>query len=120
MREGWDVLASDAGADPALCGLASVPTGPVATGGYSYLHRDVPVFAEPIAEVAATGAIPDGANEAILAPGVPVPRGYHVATTSDGDRLVRRRGSCGRPPPSISFDLGRPSLIHKASRTHGS
>ena len=108
LREGWNVLASRAGTDGVLCGLASVPTGPVVTGGYSYLHRNVPVFAVTLDDLRATRELPRGANEAILGARAPVPRGYHVVSTSGQFRLARRAGRCGPPPATASSELGGP------------
>jgi len=80
-----------AGAQPDLCGLALVGYGPIWTGGYTYLHRDVPILWGPSIE---TGA----ANYALAPTTFEVPGDFRTIATIGEAKLVRRPGDCGTPP----------------------
>jgi hypothetical protein len=83
-----------AGAKPDLCGLALVGYGPIWTGGYTYLHRDVPILA---------GMPTDGSANYVLARATePLPAGYEVVSSIEDAKLARRAGPCAPPPASYT------------------
>jgi hypothetical protein len=84
-----------AGADPDLCGLALGDYGPIWTGGYTYLHRDVPiVWVEPIQI--------QSANYVLARAASPLPEQYKTIKTIGEAKLARRAGTCIPPPTSYS------------------
>jgi hypothetical protein len=95
-----DRLLVRAGQESDLCGLALTNLTPMWTGGYTYLHRDVPFF--PISSrVLAEGPL-TGANYAIAGASMtPAPNLTLVASEEDL-KLYRRDGECGPPPPDYS------------------
>jgi hypothetical protein len=97
--EGWNVLASQAGKRNDLCGLATTPLQTIATGGYTYIHRDVPVFALHTRQPTDIQRERAGANYLIAKKQLPIPTGYRVIARSRGYLLTKRNGGCGRPPP---------------------
>lgn len=91
----------DAGARPDLCGLALVGMGTIWTGGFSYLHRDVPYFAVPLRPVAleqGLGRYATSANYAIAPEVLPELSGYRAIESRGAFTLLRRDGACGPPP----------------------
>jgi phosphatidylinositol glycan class B len=100
-RENDDVnrLYWAAGTRPDLCGLALVAHGEVWTGGYAYLHRDVPIVAvsAPLA-AAGLGPVRASCNYALLATRAALPPGYVEVDRRGARRLARRPGACGPPP----------------------
>jgi hypothetical protein len=94
-------LFEQAGRHADLCGLAAPAMNPYWTGGYTYLHRRVPLLwsASP----------PDlaAANYVIVSPGQRLddPR-YQVIAAAWAYTLQRRDGDCG-PPPRGSAGFGR-------------
>jgi hypothetical protein len=84
-----------AGAQEDLCGLAMAGAAPIWTGGYSYLHRDVPiVWIEPI---------DDSATNYVLARAdLPLPDRYAVVERIGEAQLARRPGACAPPPASYT------------------
>jgi hypothetical protein len=92
-----DRLLARAGRESDLCGLALAGLNPIWTGGYTYLHRDVPFF--PISPRAlAMGAL-TGANY-VIAKAAMSHRPELTLVASEGDiNLYRQDGACG-PPPS--------------------
>ena len=84
-----------AGQQPDLCGLALVEQGPVWSGGYTYLHRDVPIIWMTTVE-------PDPANYVLAHVDVPLPAEYTIVKTIGEGKLARRPGSCGPPPPAYT------------------
>lgn len=104
--EGWNRLASRAGDEPDLCGLATTLV-PIFSGGYSYLRRDVPMFGIDIREITERATIPDGANYVIADARLPLARGYRVVDTAGGFTLARRTGGCGPPPDWYTRTLVR-------------
>ncbi len=84
-----------AGADPDLCGLALGDYGPIWTGGYTYLHRDVPIlWVEPIQI--------QSANYVLARAATPLPEQYTTVKTIGEAKLARRSGTCTPPPASYT------------------
>ncbi len=81
----------EAAAQPALCGIIVAGVHPAVTGGFSYLHRNVPLlFYWP----GALGA----ANFYLARAGIVAPPGYGEVFSVDDMRLFRRPGGCTAPP----------------------
>ncbi len=75
-----------------LCGLVVTGFAPWLTGGYTYFHRDVPLFYDfRVPELAAS-------NYLIAAAGMRVPDSYVEVSRADGVVLLRREGRCAPPP----------------------
>jgi hypothetical protein len=94
--DGTDRLMARAGRESALCGLAIDNIYPIWTGGYSYLHRDVPYFPIP-PQAFASGSVP-GANYVIAGADAPHSADFVVVASAGDSRLYRRPGTCGAPP----------------------
>jgi hypothetical protein len=106
--ESWNRLLSVAGERASLCGLAVAPLNIVFTGGYSYLHRDVPLF-NADRHALRNGREPHrSANHLIVPDDYPAPAGFVEVTRNGDTRLLARPGGCDAPPPSYSRDLARP------------
>jgi GPI mannosyltransferase 3 len=78
-----------------LCGLAVVAYAPLWSGGYTYLHRDVPILWMMSVEK-------DAANYVVAPVEFPLSPEYSVIETIGDARLARRPGSCSAPPPSYT------------------
>jgi hypothetical protein len=91
------------GARSDLCGLSLGGTHAVWTGGYSYLHRNVPVLNEPPDTLDTIWAV----NYVIAPPHVVAPPTFVEVDSQDDLRLLRRRGECAPPPPSWSATFGK-------------
>jgi hypothetical protein len=93
-----------AGAPDDLCGLALIGTSAIWTGGYSYLHRDVPFYAVA-PETLVAGGRPwqqnaAGANFLIAHEDFRELLGAWQTVATQGKwLLLRRAGGCGPPPP---------------------
>ncbi len=87
-REGVQRALWAAGEQPAICGLLVVGIRPAWTGGYSYLHADVPIYGELFPEVFA-------AANFIIGPeaGRP-PAPFERLAAFDGWALSGRPGPC--------------------------
>jgi hypothetical protein len=75
------------------------------SGGYSYLHRDVPLMG--IDAVHASRLAPF-ANYLIGHTEVPAPSGYVSVRSFDAWSLFRRDGACAPPPPGYSRKFWNP------------
>jgi phosphatidylinositol glycan class B len=84
-----------AGEQPDLCGLALLGYGPIWTGGYTYLHRDVPIL---------WGTSIDGelANYVLARTAIALPQEYVTIKTIGEAKLARRSGPCTSPPESYT------------------
>ncbi len=104
-REAVNRLLWAAGKQPDLCGLALIDYGPIWTGGYTYLHRDVPILWDvSIGAVAkpGLGAIGASTNYVLTRAEVKLPEEYSTILTIDEAKLARRAGSCAAPPDSFT------------------
>jgi phosphatidylinositol glycan class B len=96
-------LLSLAGTLPQVCGVALVRPTLTWSGGYSYLHRHV-----PLATVRKT---PDPrnyrawANVILARAGKPLPMGYTEIATMSGIVLAQRAGGCAEPPPELRSEV---------------
>ena len=102
--EGVNRLLWAAGKRPDLCGLAIINLRPVWTGGYAYLHRDVPVLYAPIEALADSelGGVRASANYVLTGAAFPLPAEYETVETIGDTKLARRRGACAAPPDSYT------------------
>lgn len=94
-----------AGEQPDLCGLGLVGFGPVWTGGYTYLHRDVPILWETPGEALAKpglGAVGAATNYVLTGVEIPLPEAYTTVETRGEVKLARRLGPCAAPPASYT------------------
>jgi hypothetical protein len=97
----WEV-----GKQPDLCGVLLVGTTTIWSGGYSYLHRDVPfLWATHPLEVR-EGA--RAANYLIAPPSFPEPAPYVQVHDFRGWRALRREGGCAPPPPGYTRQFWNP------------
>jgi len=93
------------------CGVIVKTLDLVAQGGYTYLHRDIPLAFKD------TGDTRKFANYVIAGPKVPVGQQYFLVRKVGDMSIYRRRGTCVVPPgwsPPVASH--RPSLdeIEKA------
>jgi hypothetical protein len=98
--EGANRLLALAGERADLCGLAVVDTNPFWVGGYTYLHRDVPLFwqAQTPAERAAVNYLVAPLTSA-------PPAGPALVSIDHGFALYRREGGCALPPAGYARAL---------------
>jgi len=105
--EGVNRLLARAGQQPDLCGVATAGVNAYWTGGYTYLHRRVPLLWQAGAtELAA-------ANYLIVGPpGDLRPPGYGPIDQDRGYRLLKRAGGCRPPVGAVQrYDRLRPGGI---------
>ncbi len=95
-EEGPNLAFWEAGKDPELCGIIMVGIPIIATGVYSYLHREVPIITRMD-----TGAANYLAAPALMQP----PHGYRLVKSfrKDDYALFKRPGTCSPPPPWFSY-----------------
>jgi hypothetical protein len=106
-------LARIAGQDPALCGIAMRDMEYWQSGGYAFLHRDVPLYfpivRRPDGRIDFAAESAPAWNELIALPASPVPTGYaKVAcrpTATGGLCLYRRPGGCREDQAAHSVRL---------------
>ena len=110
--ESWNRLLSMAGEQASLCGVAVAPLNIVFTGGYSYLHRDVPLFNGDWKAIRSGQKPPRNANDLIVPDSYPVPAGFHEMRRDGGARLLVREGGCARSSRD-SRDLPRPPALRR-------
>lgn len=108
--EDINLLLVRAGRLPGLCGLAvTAGRNIVQNGGYTYLHRDVPVIGlwnapEKIAAPAVTGS----ANHLLMPARVAAPPGYEEVARIGEAALHRREGACSPFPGTLERRFVRP------------
>jgi hypothetical protein len=105
--EGVNRLLARAGRQSDLCGLATAGVNAFWTGGYTYLHRRVPLLWQAGASELAA------ANYLIVAPPVDLrPPGYGPIDQERGYRLLKRAGTCRPPVGAVqTYDRMRPGGI---------
>ncbi len=96
--EGVNLSLRKAGEEPDLCGVLLAGPSVVWTGGYTYLHRDVPFLAT---DVAASELVPF-ANYVIMPSMFPAPPGYTPLDSIREWTLLRRQGGCRPAPPNFA------------------
>jgi hypothetical protein len=107
--DGYNRLLSRVGTERSICGLAVTPNNVIWLGGYSYLHRDIPMFFIDPNALVSTGQVPAGANAVLMDKRIPIPTGFHAISTSRDAVLVARSGTCGKPPATYTRIFPRPS-----------
>lgn len=99
LGEGINLALWSASRKPDLCGVVLVGVPLVYTGGFSYLHKDVPLF------TAGTPPEQSSANYWIGPLGYPAPPAYRFVRTFDDFTLFRRDGACTPAPAYYSRNL---------------
>lgn len=101
-----NTLLLEAGRQRDLCGLGLLGTQEIWGGGYSHLHRDVPLFTivpEAAIEAGDLGRAAAGANYVIAHRGLAaLAQGWRTRAERSAWVLLQRNGPCGPPPPSYS------------------
>ena len=105
--EGVNRLLARAGRQPDLCGVATAGVNAYWTGGYTYLHRRVPLLWQ------AGGNELAAANYLIVGPpGALRPPGYGPIDQDRGYLLLKRAGACRPPVGAVkTYDRLRPAGI---------
>jgi hypothetical protein len=102
-------LLSRAGTLPQVCGVALVRPAVTWSGGYSYLHRQVPLAT--VRQHPDPSTYRSWANVILARAGKPLPAGYQEITQLSGTVLAQRAGGCAAPPPQVRSELLlRPAL----------
>ncbi|HVU74157.1 MAG TPA: hypothetical protein VHE83_14425 [Mycobacteriales bacterium] len=97
-EQSTNVLLSRAGARSDVCGVLLASEAPIWTGGFSYLQRDIGLYAPGDLSIPSDGTLPGQIN-AIIAPTTSAARAPFVAVTSDGPQtLYVRPGGCTAAP----------------------
>jgi GPI mannosyltransferase 3 len=92
-------LLSAAGRLRTTCGVVVLAQRLTWTGGYSYLHRDVPLAST--AQNKAAGNWRAWANVVVTSGQEPLPQGYAVVARSGPEVLAERGGSCAAAPAAV-------------------
>jgi len=92
-------LTLEMGEKPDLCGALTVGTARAWTGGYTYLHREVPIFFDKEPRNFAAS------NYAIGAPDEKLPAGWRVLHARGKYALWRRDGTCSAVPADWSLNM---------------
>ena len=98
--EGANLGLAEAGKQNDLCGVLLGGLGAVWSGGFSYLHRDVPFLT--FEQAPHPGDLLPFANYVVLAPGVPPPPEYVALGDFRGWAVSRRAGGCLPPPRELT------------------
>jgi hypothetical protein len=93
-------LLARAGRASDLCGLALAGVDPIWTGGYTYLHRDLPFFRVSPRALAAGDLT--GANYVIASNTMAHSADLTLVAAEGDTNLYRRDGACGPPPADYS------------------
>jgi hypothetical protein len=94
--EGANLALAETGRRSDLCGVLLAGLGAVWSGGFTYLHRDVPFLT--LQNAPNGGELLPSANYVVLAPGVQPPPGYVALDEFRGWSVRRRDGGCVPPP----------------------
>lgn len=106
--EGANLGLADAGTRSDLCAVLLAGLGAVWSGGFTYLHRDVPFL--DFQNMPNPGDLLPFANYIVLAPDVELPPDY-LPVQHFRDWSVRRRdGGCVPPLPGLSRSFAEPAL----------
>ncbi|MFZ4811967.1 MAG: hypothetical protein ACOYL9_11535 [Ilumatobacteraceae bacterium] len=109
---GWNHLLSSAGQRPDTCGVAIGVSGPgegaVFTGGFGYLHLDVPVYTVDAASIEVAPPELRAVNVILVGEDVVPPPGYSLFATNRKVAMLVRDGSCDPAPSEYTTDLPRP------------
>lgn len=115
FESGVNYLLSQAGEQADVCGVAAVGTRAAFTGGYSYLHRDVPLFYQ--AELCGLAA---HANYVLTPQGASAPPGFERLHSRGGFSLFHRAGTCEPvsyydPTLEGAYDMGLGQKVARGS-----
>ncbi|MFZ4812651.1 MAG: hypothetical protein ACOYL9_15030 [Ilumatobacteraceae bacterium] len=109
---GWNQLLSVAGQRTETCGVAIGSSnrgeGTILTGGFGYLHRDVPLYSVDVAVIAAAPPELRTVNVILMAEGIEPPPEYTMAATDQGVAMLVRDGACDPVPREYTTDFPRP------------
>jgi hypothetical protein len=94
-------MLSAAGRLPDVCGVVVLTQRLTWSGGYTALHRDVPLGAASIRRQDAT-AWPLWADVVVTRAGAPLPPGYRPVLAHLDQVLAQRPGGCAPPPPDVA------------------
>ena len=117
-RSAWTIddetprLLAAAGTLPQTCWVAVLSHYLTSSGGYSYLHRDV-----PLASTRGTPGVGDWRRWAnvVVARATRVPAGYRTVVRVGSSVAAERGGSCVAPPPAVrSRLLPAPTVVPRA------
>jgi phosphatidylinositol glycan class B len=105
--EGANLALADAGTRRDLCAVLLAGLGAVWSGGFTYLHRDVP-FLE-FQNMPNPGDLLPFANYVVLSPAVDPPPGYAPVQQFRDWSVRRREGKCVPPLPGLSRSFAEPA-----------
>jgi hypothetical protein len=105
--EGANRGLADAGKRDDLCGVLLAGLGPIWSGGFTYLHRDVPFL--DFENAPTPGDLLPSANYVVLSPDVEPPPGYVALQELGGWSVRRRDGACLPPPPGLTRSFTEPA-----------
>jgi hypothetical protein len=94
-------MLSAAGRLPDVCGVVVLTQRLTWSGGYTALHRDVPLAAVSLRHQG-TAAWPQWANVVVARAGAPLPPGYRPVVARSDHVVARRPGGCDPPPLDVS------------------
>src|SRR5579863_8082206 len=98
--EGANLALADVGRRGDLCGALLAGLGAAWSGGFTYLHRDVPFLT--LDDAATPGELLPFANHLILSARVEPPPGYVAVREFRGWSVRRRDGGCATPPRQLT------------------
>jgi phosphatidylinositol glycan class B len=98
--EGANLALTETGRHTDACGVLLAGLGAVWSGGFTYLHRDVPFLT--LENASAGGDLLPLANYVILASEIQPPPGYVALHEFRGWSVLRRNGECAPPPHELT------------------
>jgi phosphatidylinositol glycan class B len=105
--EGANLGLADAGTHSDLCAVLLAGLGAVWSGGFTYLHRDVPFL--DFQNMPNPGDLLPFANYVVLAPDVEPPPNYLPVQQFRDWSIRRRDGACMPPLPGLSRSFAEPA-----------
>jgi hypothetical protein len=109
LRQPADVLLSDAGTMPDICGIAI--QGLIYAGGYSYFDRDVNFYDTTQLSVGSGGSLPPQINALIASSALTQTAPFVRVRTDGGLSLYVRPGSCAPPPAGYTRTFPGPNAV---------
>jgi hypothetical protein len=85
---------------PDVCGVVVLSEGLAWSGGFTALHRDVPLATKRGARD--VGSARAWANVVITFAAKPLPKGYRPVAAEGGQVAAQRPGGCAPPPASVA------------------
>jgi GPI mannosyltransferase 3 len=105
--EGANLGLADVGSRGDVCAVLLAGIGAVWSGGFTYLHRDVPFL--DLQNLPNPGDLLPFANYVVLSPEVEPPPNYMPLQQSRDWSVRRRNGTCVPPLPGLSRSFGEPT-----------